>query len=363
VKNRPNILVSPLNWGIGHATRCVPIILELLAQNANVIVASSGRSKHFLEREFPQLKMIDFPDYFITYPEKGFMAVHMARKTPAIMAGIKKENKELKFIIKEHKISAVISDNRYGLYSDKIPCIFMTHQVFIQIPGYLSFLKPLLEQVNKKFINKFSECWIPDFNHEKNLSGELSHKNTLPTNFHFIGPLSRFKQRNENKTTDFTYQLLVMLSGPEPQRTILEELLLQQLSDTNLKAAMVCGKTENLEKRKRGKNIQLFSHLESDKLKELILDSEVIISRPGYSTVMDLVALNKKAIFIPTPGQTEQEYLSGYYKGKGFYYSMKQKNLDLSKAFNEISTFRIPEIRYDDSGLKSRIKSLLEGIS
>lgn len=360
LKNKPNILACPLDWGIGHATRCVPIIREMLEQNANVILAASGRSLYFLEKEFPKLQKIDFPGYQFSYPENGSMALKMALQSPQILAGIKKENSTLKEIIKDYNINAVFSDNRYGLYSEKVPCVFMTHQIFIQTPGYLSLINPVLERINKKYINKFSQCWIPDFEDGQSLSGELSYQKPLPDNYHFIGPLSRFSTNKLNFEKEYKYKILVMLSGPEPQRTVLENLLIDQLSNLQVISAVVLGKTELKEQNLIEDHIDVFSHLESDKLKQLILESEIVVSRPGYSTVMDLVALNKEAIFIPTPGQTEQEYLAKYYYEKGYFYSMKQNNLNLSQAFDESKNYKVPKFNYDNTLLQKRISNLLK---
>jgi len=359
LKNKPNILVCPLDWGIGHATRCVPIINELLAQHANVIIGASGRSLSFLKTEYPTLQCFDFPGYKFSYPDKGSMVFKMAMQVPTILKGIRDENKTLKKLIKDYSINAIISDNRYGLYSKDIPTVFMTHQVFIQTPSQLNFLNPFLLSKNQGFIHKFDECWIPDFQGDENLSGELSHKKSLPENYHFIGPLSRFSYSQETKATEYKYKILVMLSGPEPQRSILENLLLAQLSSLKIKSAVVLGKTELKEQKLFEDHIEVFSHLESEKLEQLIHDSEIIVSRPGYSTVMDLVALNKKAIFIPTPGQTEQEYLSRYYSGNQFFYSMDQQNIDLSKALQDFKRYNGLQLAYDDSKLKERISKLL----
>ncbi|OQX80049.1 MAG: hypothetical protein B6D61_02530, partial [Bacteroidetes bacterium 4484_249] len=313
MQKKPNILVCPLDWGIGHATRCVPVINELLIQNANVIIGADNRPLAFLKQEFPNLQFIKFSGYKFSYPEKGSMALKMALSAPNFLFEIKKENKVLDKLIDKYNIDAVISDNRFGLYTKRIPCVFMTHQIMIKSSSGLKFLEPLLYRINKSFISKYSECWIPDFADELNLSGDLAHKKPLPRNSFYIGPLSRFKNSiSENlrnkKTKGFAYDFLVMLSGPEPQRTILEKRITKQLDKSELKGAIVSGKPETDEKHTLNENTEVYSHLETSKLKQLIIDSEIIISRPGYSTIMDLAVLGKKAIFIPTPGQTEQEY-------------------------------------------------------
>jgi uncharacterized protein (TIGR00661 family) len=363
LNTKPTILVCPLDWGIGHATRCVPIINELLENKVNVILGASGRSLDFLKQEFPGLQRIHFPGYVVSYPSKGSMALSMATQAPVILQGIKKENRLLKEIIRKHNINGIISDNRYGLYTSDIPSVFITHQVFIQAPSFMSFLNPVLLRMNLRFIKKYDECWVPDFEGENNLSGDLSHKKPLPPNVHFIGPLSRFTFTNAQPGSEYKYKFLVMVSGPEPQRSILEKALLIQLSTLQFKSAMVCGKPEVFEHKSINDHIDVYSHLQTWKLKELILQSEIIISRPGYSTIMDLVALNKKAIFIPTPGQTEQIYLSYYFKERKLYYAMDQKNINLQEAMEHIQDIKGIQYDFDAAKLKLRISKFLDRIN
>ena len=363
LKTNPNILVCPLNWGIGHATRCVPVIRELLEQGANVILGTSGRSQAFLLEEFPDLDQVNFPDYDVTYASSGkHMIFKMLSVSPSLFKSIRKEHKSLKKIIKLYNIHGVISDNRYGLYSKKIPTVFITHQVFIKTPWRLKFIEPVLFQLNKHYINKYDECWVPDFQGKPNLSGDLSHKKPLPTNYHFIGPLSRFLKESATSKSSEKYDLLVLLSGPEPQRTILENNILTQLESLDINAAMVCGKPEiKPQQSSKGKK-EILPHLNSNSLQQLILQSKVIISRSGYSTIMDLVSLGKKAVFIPTPGQTEQEYLGRYFMEKGIYLSCAQEKFDLKQALDQSGDYSGTHIPNDRSVLKDRISQFLNRI-
>ena len=368
MKRKPNILVCPLDWGIGHATRCVPVINELIRQNVNVIIAADNRPLAFLKNEFPTLQFEIFPGYKFSYPEKGSMALRMALLAPGIIMGIKQEHENLKDILHRSKIDAVISDNRFGLWTDAVPCIFITHQINIKTPASLKFSEPFLYRINKKYISKFNECWMPDFAGDSNLSGELSHKKPLPANSYFIGPLSRFAETSAEKHEEihenkFKNELLVLLSGPEPQRTLLEKKILKQLKDMGLPAMVVCGKPEELSEENLNDNIRIFSHLNSNTLKQLLLSSKVVISRPGYSTIMDLAALGKKAIFIPTPGQTEQEYLADYFYKKKIYFKMSQNKLDLIEGIKNSEKYKGINLVYDPDLLKSRIQNLISKIS
>lgn len=360
----PHILVCPLDWGIGHATRCVPVIRELLKQNARVTIGADNRPLAFLKQEFPELQQIQFPGYKFSYPGNSNMAMKMALQAPVILNGIRKERINLKNIIRQYNIHGVISDNRFGLTSDYIPSVFISHQLAIKVPYYLTFIGPLLNKINRGYIADFKECWIPDVESEPNLSGELSHLNPLPQNSYFIGPLSRFAyyqagSRLHDQLKKEHYDILVILSGPEPQRSVLENLLIRQLKATGYKAAIISGKPEIKGSMDTQNQITIFPHLETEKLYRLIQSAKFIISRPGYSTVMDLAVSGKKAIFIPTPGQTEQEYLAHYYLKKKWFFSMSQKRFDLIHAIQESEFYSGIKLNYDGSALASRISSLL----
>jgi len=360
LKIRPNILVCPLEWGIGHATRCVPLIKELLKQDTNVIIGASGRPLAFLKNEFPQLSFIDFPGYSFTYPGRGSMAFKMLLQIPSLFKGARNEHKFLDKIIDQHKIDIVISDNRFGLWTKKVPCVYMTHQVFIKSSKKLKFLEPILYKIHKHYMSKYNEVWIPDFENENNLSGDLSHLNELPSNFYFVGPQSRFfSSSGLDKQSDFKYDVLCLLSGPEPQRTLLEKKIIEQLKDLNLRVVIVAGKPEVSVSNQVSENLKIYSHLDTETLKQLIIESEVVIARPGYSTIMDLVSLNKRAIFIPTPGQTEQEYLASKFKKEKNYFRLAQNDFNLPVALEQSKNYSGKHLPYDNILLTKRITTLL----
>ena len=364
---KPTILVCPLDWGIGHASRCVPIIHELIRQQAHVLIGASKRPLAFLKREFPELEFIDFPGHPISYPANGkAMGRKMFSQMPSLIQAIRKEHHFLEQLIGSYKLDGVISDNRYGLYSKRVPTVFMSHQIFIQTPHHLQFLKPILLWINFSYIKRFDEYWVPDVNTGENLSGNLSHQKPLPGNGFFIGPLSRFANTPLDeplkKPAEKTYDVLIMLSGPEPQRTILEELLLKQIDTTRTKVALIQGKPEISQHSTKDSNPAIFSHLDTPSLRKLILNSKVVISRSGYSTLMDLVALKKQAVFIPTPGQTEQEYLANYHEDKKHFYFSPQHNFNLEDALEKVQQYRGIPMELEIGELKLRVRTFLERI-
>ncbi|HLG38314.1 MAG TPA: hypothetical protein VI461_01560, partial [Chitinophagaceae bacterium] len=237
------ILVAPLDWGLGHATRCIPIINELLRQDCDVWLAGEGAQKILLKQEFPELSFLDLPGYRVKYSRSAAAMIwNMFSQGSKILGAISYENKWLKKTMKEHGFDAVISDNRYGLYHKDIPCIFITHQLVIKSPlGKWS--ERILQKINYKYIQRFTECWVPDAAEEKNLAGELSHPEKKPgTILKYIGAVSRFEKiSNLSSGSSENDDLLIILSGPEPQRTILENKIIRDIAHYPGRATVVRG--------------------------------------------------------------------------------------------------------------------------
>ncbi|MBI2967471.1 MAG: glycosyl transferase family 28 [Bacteroidetes bacterium] len=368
-ERKKRILIAPLDWGLGHATRCIPVIREFTAAGADVIIGSNSAAMILLRKEFPQLEWVELPAYNIRYRFPGSMFLSVTAALPGIIFTIIREHNRLQQIIRTHKIDAVISDNRWGLWTKKVPSVFITHQVMIKCPHLLKFLEPLLCFLHKQIINRFTFCWIPDLEGDGNLSGDLSHKYPVPRNAKFIGWISRFMgQDNENREN--IYDLIVILSGPEPQRTKMEKNILNQLKSFSGKVIFCRGLPAGdmeLPEWKGYCTVEFLDHLNSDEMALKILQSGIIIARSGYSTLMDLAVLGKKAILIPTPGQPEQEYLAEYSGLNNRMFIVREKNFLLHDAItramkihNEVG--RIPVQRENSSKLKTTVQEFLNRI-
>ncbi len=352
---RKKVLICVLNWGLGHATRCIPIIRELQSQNAELALASDGRALDLLREEFPELETFDLPAYNVTY-RTGNMFLNIAPQLPKILRAVILEKKTIKELVKKHQFDCIISDNRFGCFVENIPSIFMTHQLRIKMPFLL--LENFIAFFNQSFIRKFDQCWVPDHIGNPNLSGSLSHgvKNLKSE---FVGVLSRMKPMK----TSPLYDVLIVLSGPEPQRTYLEDILTEQALASDKKILIVQGKTERKSHVFLNETTEVLSYLTSEKLNEVMCASKVVISRSGYSTVMDLAILGKKAILIPTPGQTEQEYLATNLKRDKVFYSEEQNNFNLENALQEAEKYTGFGNEFgDNEDLKKLIKKLLAEI-
>lgn len=300
------ILVAPLNWGLGHATRSIPIIKSLKEEGFNVVIGSDGAALALLQKEFPYDSFIELPSYKIEYAKKGknFKFKFLVR-SPKLISAVRNEHAVITKLYKEGKIDGIISDNRLGLYCPGIPTVFITHQLQV-LSGTTT---KITSAIHNRYIKRFNECWVPDYAGELNLSGVLGHPKKPGFSVKYIGPLSRL-EKIESTTPKENYDIMVLLSGPEPQRTELEEILLYELKPYNGRVLFVRGIISDDQAIPSTNNIKIVNYMNSENLERAFSSSNLIISRSGYTTVMDLLKLGKKAFFIPTPGQTEQEYLA-----------------------------------------------------
>ena len=319
---KKRIIVAPLNWGLGHATRCIPIINALIAHNFEPVIASDGVALELLKKEFPKYQSIELPSYNITYAKKAkSFKMKLLKDSPHLLKTIKKEKKYIEAIVENENISGIISDNRFGVRRKQIPSVFITHQLRV-LSGSTTWLSSKLHQ---KIISKFNECWVPDHIGTKNLSGNLGHIEGYQHTVKYLGPLTRFKKLD----LKIKYNLLVLLSGPEPQRTYLEEKLINELKNYKGKVLFVKGKIESEQQKEVLGNFTIYNFMTSSELEVAINESELVLSRSGYTTIMDLAKLEKRVFFIPTPGQFEQQYLAEKMKNEGIAPSASQEKFNI----------------------------------
>jgi len=349
---RKTILVAPLNWGLGHAARCIPLIQELMLHQYDVLLGSDGPSLLLLRKEFPDLPFIELPAYHIEYPKNGsFFKLKMVAAVPQIRRAIASEKKIVKKLVKEGRIDGIISDNRLGVRHKKVPSVFLTHQLRV-LSGSTSALSSKLHQ---NYIKKFSACWVPDVLKSPNLSGKLGHPKKLKFPVTYIGPLSRMKKEDRA----IVYDILVLLSGPEPQRSMLESQLVAMLLKQPQNVLLVRGVVEDQIQTTITDNVTMVNFMQTRELERALNESRLVISRSGYTTIMDLAALDKTAYFIPTPGQYEQEYLAKHLKDRGIIPSCRQEKFRLEKleevkVYSGLSAIE-SEVNY------ARLFSLFEG--
>jgi len=349
LSEKKTILICPLDWGLGHATRCVPLINQFIVDGHQVIIGADKKPLAFLKQEFPSLKNVIIPGYKVTYGEKG-SSLKLFYESIKFFNFIKEEHSFIDKIIEEHNIDLLISDNRYGLWSKKVKSILLTHQLYVKAP----LGEKIAHQKIEKLISNFDECWIPDVAGQVNLSGDLSHLHPINGKHKFVGSLSRFPVTDLPISAKKEYDVIAVLSGPEPQRTVFEKLVINQIETTGLSGVVVRGLPGDGSILKiQNANIDVFNHLETSRLEEYILKSRVVVCRAGYSSIMDLVALHKKAILVPTPGQSEQEYLANYHLNQGRFHCQKQVDFNLEKGLAMVDKVQ-PKIEF-----KSKLDSNL----
>jgi UDP-N-acetylglucosamine transferase subunit ALG13 len=307
-----------------------------LANNFKVLLAAEGEQKILLEKEFPALTVLPLKGYRVSYSKKrAFLPVKILWQIPKILAAIKHEQVWLQQVIEEHQIDLVISDNRYGLHHQQVPCVFITHQLTIKTP--FAWLEKLLQRINYKYINRFAACWVPDVAGEMNVAGILSHPKIKPKiPIHYVGLLSRFQV--ETNHLPIKFETTVILSGPEPQRTLLEKSIIASATNWQSGLLLVRGKpasTENINL----PNLVVKNHLSGNELAKEIAQSHFIVCRSGYTSLMELLTLQKKTILIPTPGQTEQEYLAARLMQQGWCYAVTQNEFDIATALQAAQQF------------------------
>lgn len=362
------VLVAPLDWGLGHAARCIPVIHAFIRSGCEVILGTSGKSGAFLKKRFPELVSVDFPFMEIRYSTRHVF-LRLLMQLPGILFITIREHLFLKRHAAAWHIDLVVSDNRYGLYHKDIHSVILSHQLFIRLPGLFRPLQKILWKITGIMLSRFDECWIPDLPEPSvSLSNELSHGKIKLTDYRYIGLLSRFADDGNPELTqrDKIFDLLVILSGPEPQRTIFENIIINQAKELNIKTMIFRG-LPSADKTVRVKSgIAVTDHPGDEDFMTVVKQAGKIICRSGYSTIMDLIALKRQALLVPTPGQTEQVYLARHLAAKGLFLHMPQKDFNMKAALKMLEKKQAsgyPGFRTDGSLLKETVRQLTDTVS
>lgn len=359
--NKKKILVAPLDWGLGHTTRCIPIIYELLKQGADVVAAGNAVQLRLLEKEFPQITYQYLEGYNVHYAAKGNrFIVNLMKQAPGILKSIRHEHSWLKDLVKQQGVQGVISDNRFGLHHARIPTVFITHQLRIKNP-LGGMMEQWSQRVNYRWIGKFSRCWIPDYPEAPGLAGALSHPGVMPAiPCTYLGPLSRMHPPGENGERK---GLLILLSGPEPQRSLFEKIVCDQLRSLKEPAILVRGlpggggpPLPDLGP------VPVYDHLPAEALNRLMCHAAYVVCRSGYSSLMDLQVTGARPILVPTPGQTEQEYLAALLGHQRRAVISSQAAFDLKALLHKAAAINdaVP-VDHTDTALGQAVAGFLAG--
>ncbi len=350
---KKRVLVAPLDWGLGHASRCVPLIRALRNAGHEVVIASHGGALALLRQEFPTLLALTLPAYAPRYSRSGRLFTALFFQLPKFLWIIHQEHRKVAHIVSDHRINVVFADNRYGCWSKQVPSVFITHQLSIILPRSLRWAERLVRFFNHRQVRHFTHCWVPDYP-DQSLSGRLSDPHGLSVAF--VGPLTRFSRAVLPAVESL--DIVALISGPEPQRSLFLTTVLGALRDARCRFRVVAGVPEG-----EMATEEVLPHLPSKDLQELILSSRMVICRSGYSSLMDLYELSKPMLLVPTPGQTEQIYLAALWADRGWATNCPQEHLSaavIQAQLNSLSLLR-PPVR-EKTSLETLISRVLADI-
>ena len=331
------VLFGICSWGLGHATRDIPLIKRMLEEGHTLTLCGKGRSLESLKKEFKkECLYLDIPDYSSPYSKRNFFIPKLIAYFPFYINEIIEEHKRIKELIYKDEYERIISDSRFGIYNKEIPSYFISHQLRFMVPGRIKPFERATEGFNYSFKNNFCKFLVPD-DEENCLSGDLSHNLNYfgKDKVEYLGIISDLKKRDVKEDIDY----FISVSGPEPQRTVLEKEVLTQASFLKGKVVISLGKPED-DKEVVNNHLHIFGFLERKRQEEIMNRAKLVVTRPGYTTIMELTVLGKKALFIPTPGQTEQVYLASYHKKKGNFYSVEQDKLNLRRDVEKAKEYK-----------------------
>jgi uncharacterized protein (TIGR00661 family) len=357
---KKKVFIAPLNWGLGHAIRLLPLIKLLLTKDYEVYIGASGRSKEVLQQEVKQCIFFDFPEYPIKYPHSRFFVTRfMLIIFPQMLLAMKNEQKKLRILHKKYHFNLIISDNRFSLALSGVRSLLISHQLRYKLPWPIQKMEWLPEYFNYSHFRKYDRIIVPDIEEHKTLTGELSHNmRYLPENkLYYLGIMTALEQNI--KEDDGRIDYFVIISGPEPQRTKFEKIILNQVGKLKGRVVIALGKPEKDYKIRMGNSV-IYTYLNRYKISDYLRRAKFIISRPGYTTVMEMIESGNRGLFIPTPGQIEQVYLAKYFIENNWCYSVPQNDFDLIAAIKIAQTY--PGFPGNFSRTKENLDKLFEDV-
>ena len=360
-----SVCIAPLDWGLGHATRCITLIRALASLNYKIYIATEGKHESILKEAFPNATFLKLKGYRIWYTkQRALLIPGIIVQIPKIISAIIHEYSWLKKASIEYKFDLIISDNRFGFFHQKIKSVFITHQLELQTP--FSWSTRLNQIITYAILKKYTACWVADMEPPMNLSGVLANPKHMPSiPIWYMNCLSRLYADQENIIDEVekveSNKFLGIVSGPEPQRTMLENIFWQQGNAMGAPFVVVAGLPDNTGYYKKSESGVLYAHLNGKDLTTEIKHAKYIICRGGYTTLMELIPFNKKLILVPTPGQTEQEYLAQYWQFKKWAITFSQNEFDVKEAIDKASQFDYqspPFITFNKIALAHELKRL-----
>jgi len=354
------IFISLLDWGLGHACRVLPVIRKFNDEGYSVYIASSGRAKELLKRELTDCHFVDFPRYPVRYPRTRFFVTRfMLVIFPAMLITMWREHYHLKKLQKIYNFDLIISDNRFYAWHKNVPSFLISHQLRYKLPWPINNFEWLPEYFNYFFFRRYDKIIIPDNHEPESYTGQLSHKLRFlnPDGLYYAGILTSLVPEDEQITEIIDY--LIIISGPEPQRSKFEQIIFKQVNQLKGNVVVALGLPEKNYKIRQG-NAVFYTFMDRQQMSRYMQMARFIIGRPGYTSVMEMIELNKRGVFIPTPGQVEQVYLARYFEQQGWCHFVTQEKMNLAEAVTVGEKY--PGFPLNESSSENNVDKLFSNI-
>lgn len=360
MNEQKKIFIAALDWGLGHASRCIPVIETLINKGCNITIGGTGKSGILLKKEFPDSPYIEMPGFSPLLSAGKSQVLALLLNFPLLIYSSYREYIFIKKLQTKAKFDIIISDHRYGVHIKNAFNVMIIHQLRFIAPGILKPIGKMSVLMHKLLLIPYQQVWIPDFETQPVFSGDLSHGFELKSKYKYLGILSRFEGTAHSGSNNKKH-VLALISGPEPQRSQFESILFNQFKDYSKPLIIVAGQPETMSRVNSQTNVTRFTHLQKDKLIGLIKDAELVVARSGYTTIMDLAILGVKALFVPTPGQTEQEYLARLMMESGYAFFVEQHKIDINQHIDKALEYKGFVFPLQRNNLCETVDVLLKG--
>lgn len=327
------ILYGVYHWGLGHATRSLGLIRALIERgDAVTIVVAPGPGMRLLQSELGDAcefyPFRDTPAPFSRYP--AIFYLRMTAAMPWVLAGYRREHRLADKLVAERHFDCVVSDSRLGLWSQAVPSYCIFHSIHQRVPFFSHFTERFVERGQRDLLKGFTKVLIPDVEENGGLSGWLGHDPVFDWGegrLVYIGPLSSVPRMDVEQDIDVFFSV----SGIEPQRGLLEQLVLQALPKLSGKIVVTLGRPKDGGECREVAGATVYGYLDRKHQAEMLNRAKLVMTRSGYTTLMELAGIGRRALFVATPGQSEQEYLAEFHRERGHVWSVEQKHLDIPR--------------------------------
>lgn len=332
------ILFAASSWGLGHATRDLILIQALMDAGHSVTVLSTDRALKLLRGELAdQCDYIDLPDIpkALGHTSASFY-LKMTMALPLVFRTFRREHRFVDELCRAGKCDRIVSDSRYGVWSRDVPSYHLMHTLHQISPFRVRLVEHVIESIQRGLLSGAKKVLIPD-QEENGLAGELCHDLVAfrRDQIEYLGILSSVLRMPVEQDIDY----FITVSGVEPQRSILEKKVLRQARELDGRVVITLGRPDLPFSVSDDGRLAIYSFLGRRRQAEMLNRARTVVSRSGYTTLMELAELGKRALMVPAVGQSEQEYLAGLHERRGTMHSVPQSRLNLARDLRDAERY------------------------